>query len=92
MTKRRYATVIIFSFALFLAFAASGLPGDAISRMSRDDLKAMLGHPDLIILDVRAASDWTESHSKIEGAIREDPKEVASWAGKYSKEKILVLY
>ncbi len=89
--KKRYAAVRISSFFLFFFLAASAISAD-ISRMSKDDLKAMLGHPDLVILDVRAASDWAESHSKIKGAIREEPKDVASWIDKYSKEKIFVLY
>ena len=89
--KRKDATIIVSNFILFLFLTTSALSAD-ISRMSKDDLKAMLGHPDLVLLDVRAASDWTESHSKIKGAIREDPKDVASWVDKYSKDKTFVLY
>ena len=61
-------------------------------RITTDELKALLGNPDLILLDVRAGSDWTDSDSKIQGAIREEPNQVESWARKYSKDKIIVLY
>jgi hypothetical protein len=61
-------------------------------RMSKDELKAMLGSPDLILLDVRYNKDWTDSDSKIKGAVREDPKLFESWANKYPKDKTIVLY
>ena len=41
-------------------------------RMTKDDLKAMLGNPDLLIIDVRYGRDWTDSGLKIRGAVRED--------------------
>jgi rhodanese-related sulfurtransferase len=61
-------------------------------RMTKDELKAMMGNSDLVILDVRAKKDWKDGDSKITGAIREDPDSVKSWAGKYSKDKTIVLY
>jgi rhodanese-related sulfurtransferase len=65
-----------------------------VPRMTKDELRAMLNNPALVILDVRSEIDWKDSDSKIKGAIREDPESVKSWAGKYSKEKekTFVLY
>jgi rhodanese-related sulfurtransferase len=63
-----------------------------VPRMTKDELKALLGNPDLIILDVRRASDWNSSDLRIKGALREEAGEVDSWAAKYSKDKIIVLY
>lgn len=61
-------------------------------RMTKDELKAMLGNPDLTIIDVRYGKDWTGSDMKITGAVREEPGEVKSWAAKYPKDKPIVLY
>jgi len=61
-------------------------------RMTRDKLKAMLGNPDLLLIDVRYGNDWTESDLKIKGAVREDPKTFDSWANKLPKDKTLVFY
>lgn len=61
-------------------------------RMTGDQLKAILGNPDLLIIDVRYGKDWTDSDSKITGAIREDPEAFDSWANKYPKDKTLVFY
>ena len=63
-----------------------------VHRMTKDELKAMLGNSDLTILDVRSQSDWKDGDSKIKGAIREDPESVKSWAEKYTKDKTFVLY
>jgi hypothetical protein len=83
------ASLLVFSLVgIQAAFAnAAGAP-----RMKKDKLKAMLGNSDLVILDVRTQRDWEDSDSKIKGAIREDPESVESWAGKYSKNKTIVLY
>jgi hypothetical protein len=61
-------------------------------RMAKDELKAMLGNPDLLIIDVRFGRDWTESDLKVKGAVREDPQAFDSWANKYPKDKTLVFY
>jgi rhodanese-related sulfurtransferase len=52
----------------------------------------MLDNPDLVILDVRAQSDWKGGDSKIKGAIREDPESVKSWASRVPKDKSIILY
>ena len=61
-------------------------------RMAKDKLKAILGNPDLLIIDVRFGKDWTESDLKVQGAVREDPQAFDSWANKYPKDKTLVFY
>jgi len=61
-------------------------------RMTKDELKARLNNPDLLIIDVRYGKDWTDSDLKIKGAVREDPEAFDSWANKYPKDKTLVFY
>jgi hypothetical protein len=77
------------STAILLAaqIAAAGAP-----QMTAEELRSRLGDPDVIILDVRRAAHWKASDRKIVGAVREDPNDVKSWAGKYAQEKTLVLY
>jgi len=61
-------------------------------RITKEELKAKLDNPDLVIIDVRFGLDWTGSDLKIKGAVREDPEAVGSWANKYPKDKTLVFY
>jgi hypothetical protein len=64
-----------------------------VPRMTKEELRSMLGNPYVVILDVRASDDWNKSESKIRGAVREDPAvNVKPWANRYPKEKTLVFY
>jgi predicted sulfurtransferase len=67
--------------------------GIEVSRISKEEVKAMMGNPDVVILDVRESQSWKDAKWKIQGAVREDPeKDVKSWAEKYPKDKTLILY
>jgi hypothetical protein len=61
-------------------------------RISKEDLQAMLGNTDLVIIDDRSGADWSASEFKIKGAVREDPGKAETWMEKYSKDKPLVFY
>ena len=83
--------------ALIMGGAVAAVPAATIAEagvplITPEELKAKLGSPDLTILDVRREAHWNTSDRKIVGAVREDPEAVESWAGKYAKEKTLVLY
>jgi hypothetical protein len=67
-------------------------PFPDVLRIHIQELNSILGTPDVIILDVRPKEQYLLSDKKIAGAIHEDPDAVASWAGKYSKDKRLVIY
>ena len=61
-------------------------------RISAKQLQGMLGRSDVIVVDVRAKSDWNKSDSKITGAVWEDLSAISSWMDKYPKGKTLVFY
>jgi rhodanese-related sulfurtransferase len=63
-----------------------------VPRITKEELKAKLGSPDLVLLDVRAKSDWEKSDEKITGAVRMNPETVDTWAGTMPKDKEIVLY
>ena len=66
---------------------------EKVPRMTKEQLKEMLGKPDVVVLDVRATGDWDKAQMKIQGAVREDPsKATKAWAGKYGKDKTIILY
>ena len=90
MKKRLFIVtlVIFFMVGILTSFAKSPEP----PRMTKEELMAMLGNPDLVIIDVRYGKDWTESDVKIKGAVREDPRAIESWTNKYPKDKTLVFY
>lgn len=63
-----------------------------IPRISKDELKAKLGSPNMVLIDVRTGSDWKESGEKITGAVRMDPETVDTWAATLPKDKEIILY
>jgi len=72
--------------------SVAALTPDRVRKISIDGLKALLGKPDVVILDVRTAHDWDDSKTKIKGAIRADYHDPASWVDKYPKDKTIILY
>jgi rhodanese-related sulfurtransferase len=92
MTKKRFQRVLVFLMTLLVMSWAVLAAAEEVPRLPADKLKAMMGSPNLVIIDVRTGLDWDNSSRKIAGAVREDPREVKSWAKDYSKNKTLVLY
>jgi rhodanese-related sulfurtransferase len=88
-TQNSLLTVLIWAIAAVFV-AASAIAED--KRITKEEVMQMLGSPDLIIIDVRAALDWEKSARKIKGAIREDPDSVSSWMSKYPKDKTIAFY
>ena len=89
--KHIYPIAVFFTVVLMLTSSAV-VAADDVPRMTKEELKAMLNNPDLVIIDVRTGRDWASSESKIKGAVREEPNKAESWADKYEKSKTLVLY
>ena len=84
-------------FAVAVSVIGSGLLSSTVKaaevpRITKEELRAKLGDPNLVILDVRRGADWSTSSVKIKGAVRADPGDVAAWADTYPTEKTLVLY
>ena len=63
-----------------------------VPRISKDELKAKLGSPEIVLIDVRTENDWGKSDEKIIGAMRMDPETVDSWAATLPKDKEIILY
>ncbi len=74
-----------------LISAVSGLAGDDL-RIDKDGLKAMLGSPELVVLDVRTGRDWSSSEFKIKGAVRAAARDFATWSQTHTPDQTLVLY
>ena len=85
---------VITVFSVFIMFLSISFISSAqdVPRITKEELKAMLEDPDLIIIDLRREGHWNSSESMIKGAVREDPGNLKSWADKYEKDKTYVLY
>lgn len=93
MSKRHLFSILTLSTVVLLwVFTGAAVASDDVPRMSKQELKGLLGSADVIILDVRTSKDWEGSTSTIKGAIREDPQAFDTWADTYPKDKTLVLF
>jgi len=77
---------------LCMAAAAAGGDIGAAARITKEEAKALLGAPNAVFLDARTGGSWSGSDQKIKGAVRVDPRDVASWAGNYPKDAKLIVY
>jgi hypothetical protein len=92
---RRFGVRRFLFFVFVFVFAALTGPFCARSdapTMTKEELRPHVSTQDFIIIDVRTSSDWKKSEYKMKGALREEPDAVKDWAGKYPKDKIIVLY
>ncbi len=91
--KKRIPAIsrIVLALALAAVLSINAVAGNA-PRISKEELKSMLGNKEVIIVDVRTGKDWKASEYKIKGAVRVDPREVESWASKYSENQTFVFY
>jgi hypothetical protein len=89
---KKWSAVLALSLLAFSSFSTTGgLAADA-PRIEKDELKTMLGNPEVVVIDVRSYSDWLLSGDKIKGAVREDYRGFAGWEAKFPRDKTLVLY
>lgn len=92
MLKRCCVMLMVLMVAALLTGMGKLTSTESVPRISKEEVKAELGRPDFVVLDVRTAGDWADSKEKIVGAIREDPDSIEKWAGNYPKARTLVLY
>jgi hypothetical protein len=94
MRKRGFWAIAPLGLSLALMGCLQNVALDTkVPRMTKEELKSMLGQPDVVVADVRLNEEWKKSESKIKSAVREDPeKDIKTWADKYSKDKTLVFY
>ncbi len=80
------------SFVLVSLFLSWPLGAQDVPRITKEELKGMLGHPDVVVIDARLSQNWQDSDLKIKSATRGNPDNFSSWADQFPKNKTLVLY
>ncbi len=89
---RKQVLLIIAVLAALFAWQAIGVAAGVgeIPRMTKEELRPLLGNPEVVILDVRL--EGGDAPTKIAGAVYENPRKVKDWSFKYPKENRVVLY
>jgi len=82
---------VVLTMIILVIFTTTTIASE-VTKISKEELKPILGNLDIIILDVDREGNWEDRNRKILGAVRENPKEIESWMTKYPKNKTLILY
>jgi hypothetical protein len=56
--------LILLCLSLFAASTEKGCPSPQVHKIAREELKAMLGESDLVLIDVRIGKSWSASDRK----------------------------
>jgi rhodanese-related sulfurtransferase len=90
---KKFRSLMLANLVMVMAIICLGASAPAEERrITKEEVKPMIGGPDLVIIDVRSALDWDKNELKVKGALREDPETVRAWMGKYPMDKTLVFY
>ncbi len=73
-------------------FVSWPLGAQDVPRITKEELKGILGQPEVVVIDVRLSQNWQDSDLKIKSAIRGHPDNFSSWFDQFPKDKTLVLY
>lgn len=90
--KREKPRLLFWSILLLFLMLPVSVYADDVPRISREQLRDLVGNTENVILDARLAKEWRKSDEKIPGAVRVDPHDVSSWAGNYAKDQRIVVY
>jgi len=87
-----HAMIMAAALAASIGLYATEAGASDAPRMPKDELQSRLDDPGVVVIDVRAYTDWVLSAEKIRGAVREDYRDFDDWSAKYPKDKTVVLY
>jgi len=94
MTRRKIGLLLAgLLISASLGWVAGWSPEDKTPKMPKEELRLLLGSPEVVIVDVRLPEEWKKSDRKVQGAIYEDPEtDIKKWADEYPRVKTLVFY
>lgn len=90
--KTLFSVLFASAVLLLLADPSLAVSSNDIRGMTKEQLKPLLGSPDVVVLDVRSNAAYDSSDEKIKGAVRVEPGNVKAIIEKYPKDKTLVCY
>ncbi len=88
--RKKSLAILAFVILIIGLLTSLALSAD-VPMMTKDELKAMLGNPDLVIFDVRLGSNYFASDIKIKSALRPEYGTKKIVPSEYS-DKIIVIY
>ncbi len=88
----QYSQSYLITILSFLILFSSMSFAATVNKMTKEELKQIMGNDATAILDVRQGRDWNSSEFKIQGAIRVNSGDLLMVSKVYSKDTTMVLY
>jgi len=68
MDMKRFWTIVVFLITVVLTGCLHNVtPETKVPKMTKEELKPLLGNPDVIILNVRIPAEWKRDALKLKG-------------------------
>lgn len=94
--KRRPILIAMLAAVLMLVamsgYTAPPASVEQVPRLTKEQVKDMLGKPDVVMVDVRYIKQYEQSDKKLPGAVFVDPERFDEFVKNYPKDKTYVLY
>jgi len=94
--KSRSCLIVSFATALILValtgYSAPPTTVEQVPRLTKEQVKDMLGKPDVVIIDIRFIKQYEQSDRKLPGALFVQSEDFDHFAKDHPKDKTYVLY
>jgi hypothetical protein len=89
--------LIVFCSAALILVALTGYSAppssvEQVPRLTKEQVRDMLGKPDVVIVDIRFIKQYEQSDRKLPGAVFVQPENFDEFAKNNPKDKTYVLY
>jgi predicted sulfurtransferase len=94
--KTRFCLTLFFATALILValtgYSAPPSSVEQVPRLTKEQVRDMLGKPDVVIVDIRFIKQYEQSDRKLPGAVFVQPENFDEFVKNQPKDKTYVLY
>jgi hypothetical protein len=94
--KSRFCLILSFATALLLVtltgYSAPPTSVEQVPRLTKEQVRDMLGKPDVVIVDIRFIKQYEQSDRKLPGAVFMQPENFEEFVKNNPKDKTYVLY
>ena len=86
------ALVAVLLLIALAAYTAMPTTVEQVPRLTKENVKEMIGKPDVVIVDIRYIKQYEQSDKKLPGAVFVQPEDFDEFVKNQPKDKTYVLY
>jgi hypothetical protein len=86
------ALAVLLSLVALAGYSAPPSSVEQVPRLTKEQVKDMLGKPDVVLVDARYIKQYEQSDKKLPGAVFVQPENFDEFVKNHPKDKTYVLY